>query len=204
MSKPEEVEALFKETAAAFKDPVNILVNNAGITKDGTRYIQNGWCLGIRDVAIFYLPQFQRDCKYTSVSCPSKHVSLESSSSNFYYRPAEICQADRARALPLLLLVVSSLKSHLCAFVCYLPPSRLGHDDEARSLASRHRHQPVGCLLRLQGGRQRHAAGPPGPHHQHGLGRGTDRQPRTGIHMLRLPTSWFLSLSLFVDTDTRL
>ncbi|TFJ85318.1 hypothetical protein NSK_003741 [Nannochloropsis salina CCMP1776] len=35
MSKPEEVEALFKETAAAFKDPVNILVNNAGITKDG-------------------------------------------------------------------------------------------------------------------------------------------------------------------------
>ena len=35
MSKPEEVEALFKETAAAFKDPVSILVNNAGITKDG-------------------------------------------------------------------------------------------------------------------------------------------------------------------------
>lgn|SRR6056297_2753266 len=59
MSKPEEVEALFKETAAAFKDPVNILVNNAGITKDGTRYIQNGWCSGIRDVAIVYLPQFQ-------------------------------------------------------------------------------------------------------------------------------------------------
>lgn len=36
MSKPAEVEALFKETAAAFKDPVSILVNNAGITKDGT------------------------------------------------------------------------------------------------------------------------------------------------------------------------
>ena len=35
MSKPAEVEALFKETAAAFKDPVSILVNNAGITKDG-------------------------------------------------------------------------------------------------------------------------------------------------------------------------
>ncbi len=41
MSKPAEVDALFKETAAAFKDPVSILVNNAGITKDGA-------CLSIR------------------------------------------------------------------------------------------------------------------------------------------------------------
>jgi len=97
MSKPEEVEALFKETAAAFKDPVNILVNNAGITKDGTRYIQNGWCLRIRDVAIVYLPQFQHDCKYTSVSCPSKGVPFGSLPSNFHCRPALVCQADRAR-----------------------------------------------------------------------------------------------------------
>ena len=42
MSKPEEVEALFKETAAAFKDPVNILVNNAGITKVRAR-VGLGW-----------------------------------------------------------------------------------------------------------------------------------------------------------------
>lgn len=32
VSKPEEVDALFKATKEAFSDPVSILVNNAGTT----------------------------------------------------------------------------------------------------------------------------------------------------------------------------
>lgn len=35
VSKPEDVDALFKATKDAFTEPVSILINNAGITKDG-------------------------------------------------------------------------------------------------------------------------------------------------------------------------